>query len=200
VVAVNKMDLVDWDEDVYSQIVDDFSNFAAKLDVVDITSIPISALYGDNVVERSDNMPWYQGTPLLYHLDHIHIASDRNLIDPRLPVQWVVRADADQQRERGYAGKLAGGIWRAGDEVLVLPSGGRSVVKSVDTHDGALEEAFPPMTVSIRLTDDLDVSRGDMLCRPHNRPEMSREIDAMLCWMGHTPATEGTRLRARARR
>jgi bifunctional enzyme CysN/CysC len=193
VVAVNKMDLVDWDEDVYSQIVDDFSNFAAKLDVVDITSIPISALYGDNVVERSDNMPWYQGTPLLYHLDHIHIASDRNLIDPRLPVQWVVRADADQQRERGYAGKLAGGIWRAGDEVLVLPSGGRSVVKSVDTHDGALEEAFPPMTVSIRLADDLDVSRGDMLCRPHNRPEMSREIDAMLCWMGHTPATEGTR-------
>jgi bifunctional enzyme CysN/CysC len=194
VVAVNKMDLVDWDEGVYTQIVDDFTAFAAKLDVADLTSIPMSALLGDNVVDRSENMPWYEGTPLLYHLEHVHIASDRNLIDARLPVQWVVRPGNDEHHDyRGYAGKLAGGIWRAGDEVLVLPSGARSRVKSVDTYDGPLEEAFPPMSVTVRLEDELDVSRGDMLCRPHNRPAVGREIDAMVCWMSHAPGSEGVR-------
>jgi bifunctional enzyme CysN/CysC len=194
VLTVNKMDLVDWDEGVYSRIVEDFSNFAAKLDIGDVTSIPISALHGDNVVERSEHMPWYEGVPLLYHLDHVHIASDRNLIDPRLPVQWVVRPGTGKHHDyRGYAGKLAGGIWRTGDEVLALPSGARSRVKSVETQDERLEEAFPPMSVVVRLEDDLDVSRGEMLCRPQNRPSVGREIDAMLCWMSHTPATESKR-------
>jgi bifunctional enzyme CysN/CysC len=194
VVTVNKMDLIDWDEDEYGRIVDEFSNFAAKLDIADVTSIPISALHGDNVVERSEHMPWYEGMPLLYHLDHVHIASDRNLIDPRFPVQWVVRPGTDEHHDfRGYAGKLAGGIWRAGDEVLALPSGATSRVDAIETHDESLDEAFPPMSVVIRLEDDLDVSRGEMLCRPQNRPEVGREIDAMVCWMSDTPAAEGTR-------
>jgi bifunctional enzyme CysN/CysC len=194
VVAVNKMDLVDWDEGVYSRITDELSNFAAKLDVGDVTSIPVSALHGDNVVARSERMPWYEGTPLLYYLDHVHIASDRNLIDPRLPVQWVIRPGGDDQLDyRGYAGKLAGGVWRTGDEVVVLPSEARSRVASVETHDGPLEEAFPPMSVVVRLEDDLAVSRGEMLCRPQNRPHVGREIDAIVCWMDQAPATKGAR-------
>jgi bifunctional enzyme CysN/CysC len=191
VVAVNKMDLVDWSEDVFARIADDFSTFAAKLEVGDLTFIPLSALHGDNVVERSPNMPWYEGTPLLYHLEHVHIASDRNLIDARFPVQWVIRDPRSDYR--GYAGQVAGGVWRAGDEVLVLPSGARSRVRSVSDFDGELEAAFPPMSVTLRLEDELDVSRGDLLCRPHNHPELSRELDAMVCWMSDKPATEGTR-------
>src|SRR3954468_8140096 len=191
VVAVNKMDLVDWDERVFTDIVEDFSGFAAKLEVGDLTFIPLSALRGDNVVERSPNMPWYEGTPLLYHLEHVHIASDRNLIDARFPVQWVIRDPRSDYR--GYAGQVAGGVWRAGDDVLVLPSGARSRVRSVEDFDGELEAAYPPMSVTLRLEDEVDVSRGDMLCRPHNHPEMTRELDAIVCWMSDRPATEGTR-------
>jgi bifunctional enzyme CysN/CysC len=196
VLAVNKMDLVDWDEETFAEIVDEFASFAAKLEVSDVTAIPISALHGDNVVNHSANAPWYQGTPLLYHLEHVHIASDRNLIDPRLPVQWVIRPGTDEHHDyRGYAGKLAGGVWQAGDEVLALPSGARSRVSSVESHDGPLGEAFPPMSVTVRLEDELDVSRGDMLCRPHNHPEVGRHVEAMVCWMSESPARESGRYR-----
>ena len=194
VLAVNKMDLVDWDEGVFTRIVDEFQTFAAKLEVADLTSIPISALRGDNVVDPSKNMGWYGGTPLLYHLEHVHVASDRNLIDPRMPVQWVIRPHDDEYRDyRGYAGKVAGGVWRAGDEVLALPSGSRSRVASVETFDGPVAEAVPPMSVTVRLEDDIDLSRGDMLCRPRNRPEVAREIDAMVCWMSPVPAKAAQR-------
>jgi len=190
--AVNKMDLVDWDEDVYSEIVSEFTAFAAKLEVTDLSSIPISALHGDNVVNPSEHMPWYEGTPLLYHLEHVFTASDRNLIDPRLPVQWVIRPGTDEHHDyRGYAGRLAGGVWRPGDEVLVLPSGATSRVKTLEMHGEELEEAFPPMSVTVRLEDEIDVSRGDMICRPHNHPEVTRDIDAMVCWMGDRPVEAG---------
>ena len=197
VVAINKMDLVDWSEERYEEIVAEFTDFAAKLEVADVTFIPVSALLGDNVVDRSKNMPWYDGSPLLRHLEHVHIASDRNLIDPRFPVQWVVRpgdaASQDLHDYRAYAGQVASGIWRAGDEVVALPSGATSKIAAIDTFDGEVAEAYPPMSVAIRLADDLDISRGDVLARPNNRPDVGREIDAVVCWMNETPATEGKR-------
>jgi len=194
VVCVNKMDLVGWSQARFDEIVAEFTDFAAKLEVTDITFIPISALDGDNVVERSAKMPWYEGSPLLYHLEHVHIASDRNLIDPRLPVQWVVRPGSDEHHDyRGFAGQVAGGVFRVGDPVVVLPSGARSSVYAIDTFDGPLEEAFPPMSVSLRLTDDIDVSRGDVICRPRNHPDVSRDIDAIVCWMHERPAQAGGR-------
>jgi bifunctional enzyme CysN/CysC len=194
VVAVNKMDLVDWSQERFDEIVADFTDFAAKLEVTDITFVPVSALLGDNVVDRSANMPWYDGSPLLYHLEHVHIASDRNLIDPRFPVQWVVRPGTDEHHDyRAYAGQVASGILRAGDEIVVLPSGARSTIASIDTYDGPVEEAYPPMSVAVRLADDVDVSRGDVLARPNNRPETGRELDAIVCWMSEEPAVEGKR-------
>src|SRR3712207_4002130 len=192
VVCVNKMDLCDFSEGAFDQVVDDFTHFAAKLEIADVTFIPISALEGDNVVQRSERMPWYDGPPLLYHLEHVHIASDRNLIDPRFPVQWVVRpgeaASAELHDYRGYAGQIAGGILRKGDEVVVLPSGEHSRIAGIDTFEGEVEEAFAPMSVTVRLEDDVDVSRGDMLARPHNRPLLERDLDAMVCWMSETPS------------
>src|SRR3712207_6555973 len=191
------MDLVSFDERAFDAVVDEFTDFAAKLEVPDTTFIPISALHGDNVVDRSARMPWYDGPPLLYHLEHVHIASDRNLIDPRFPVQWVVRPgtaqDAERHDYRGYAGQVAGGVFRAGDDVLVLPSGARSRVAAVDTYDGGSEEAFAPMSVTLRLEDDLDVSRGDLICRPQNRPLLERDVDAMVCWMSETSMESGGR-------
>jgi bifunctional enzyme CysN/CysC len=197
VVAVNKMDLVDWSEARFNEIVDEFTDFAAKLEISDVHFIPVSALLGDNVVDRSMNMPWYDGSPLLRHLEHVHIASDRNLIDPRFPVQWVVRpGDAGSQElhdYRAYAGQVASGLWRKGDEVVVLPSGARSTIAAIDTFDGEIEEAYPPMSVAIRLADDIDVSRGDMLARANNRSEVGRDVDAIVCWMHETPARAGRR-------
>ena len=194
VVCVNKMDLVGYDEGVFEEIVEEFRAFAAKLDVTDITFIPISALHGDNVVDRSQNMGWYQGPPLLYHLEHVHIASDRNLGDPRFPVQYVIRPMSEAHHDyRGYAGSVASGVFRAGDDVVVLPSGRRSRIASIDSYDGELEEAFPPQSVTLRLEDDLDVSRGDMICRPHNRPEVTRGVEATVCWMSDTPLRVGGR-------
>jgi bifunctional enzyme CysN/CysC len=197
VVCINKMDLVDWSQERFEEIVDDFTNFAAKLEVSDVTFIPVSALLGDNVVDRSAHMPWYAGPPLLYHLEHVHIASDRNLIDPRFPVQWVVRpgeaGDQDLHDYRAYAGQVASGIFRAGDEVVVLPSGAQSTIAGIDTFDGPVAEAFPPMSASIRLADDIDVSRGDVISRPNNRPEVGRELDAVVCWMNERPAEQGRR-------
>jgi bifunctional enzyme CysN/CysC len=195
VVCVNKLDLVDWDEDVFERICDDFRNFAARLDVADVSFIPISALRGDNVVARSENMPWYEGSPLLYHLEHVHVASDRNLVDCRFPVQWVIRPQSgDHHDYRGYAGQVAAGVLRVGDELVVLPSGEGSRVSAIDGPQGPLEEAFPPQSVVVRLEDDLDVSRGDMLCRPDNRPARGRELEAIVCWMSERPVSAGERL------
>src|SRR4051794_13617945 len=195
VVCINKMDLVDWSEDVYNRIADEFTDFAARLEVSDVSFIPVSALKGDNVVDRSENMPWYGGSPLLYHLEHVHIASDRNLIDVRFPVQWVVRPGTEEHHDyRGYAGQVASGVLRAGDDIVVLPSGAKSKIQRIDTYDGVVEEAYPPMSVTVHLADDLDISRGDMICRPHNQPVASRDIDAIVCWMSETPVRAGARL------
>src|SRR3984893_5833424 len=188
VVCVNKMDLVDFDEAVFDAIVEDFDRFAARLELPDVTFIPISALLGDNVVDRSESMPWYQGPPLLYHLEHVHIASDRNLIDVRFPVQWVIRPQSDQARDyRAYAGQVAGGVIRPGDDVVVLPGGLRSTVSGIDTFDGPVQEAFPPMSVALRLEDDVDVSRGSTIVRAHNQPTVSNRFEALLCWMSESP-------------
>ena len=196
VLAINKMDLVDYDEARFEEVKDEFREFAMKLDIVDLTFIPVSALHGDNVVERSVNTPWYDGPSLLHHLEEVHIASDRNLIDPRFPVQYVIRPQSDEFHDyRGYAGTLAGGVMRPGDKVVVLPSGFGSTIKSVETFDGPVDEAFAPMSVTVRLSDEIDISRGDMLCRPNNQPTASQDIDAMVCWMSErVQLSAGSRL------
>jgi bifunctional enzyme CysN/CysC len=184
VLCVNKMDLVDWSQERFEEIKAEFREFAKKLDITDLAFIPVSALQGDNVVTRSANMPWYEGAPLLHHLEEVHIASDRNLIDVRFPVQYVIRPHSDEFHDyRGYAGTVAGGILKPGDEVMVLPSGFTSTVRSIETMDGALEEAVSGQSVTVRLNDEIDISRGDLICRPHNRPESGQDLDAMVCWM-----------------
>ncbi|HEY4428659.1 MAG TPA: adenylyl-sulfate kinase [Solirubrobacteraceae bacterium] len=194
VVCVNKMDLVDFDESVFDGIVEEFDRFAARLELPDVTFIPVSALLGDNVVERSEAMPWYQGPPLLYHLEHVHIASDRNLIDVRFPVQWVIRPPSTSVADyRAYAGQVAGGVLRPGDEVLVLPSGQRSTIAGIDTFEGTVQEAFPPMSVAIRLADDIDVGRGSTIVRPHNQPTVSNKFECLLCWMSEQPLSRSRR-------
>jgi bifunctional enzyme CysN/CysC len=188
VVCVNKMDLVDFSERVFDEIVEGFESFAARLEMTDVTFIPISALLGDNVVERSDAMPWYQGPPLLYHLEHVHIASDRNLIDVRFPVQWVIRPQSASARDyRAYAGQVAGGVIRPGDEVVVLPGGQQSKVAAIDTYDGPVDEAFPPMSVALRLEHDIDVGRGSTIVRTHNQPTVANHFEALVCWMTEQP-------------
>ena len=191
VVCINKMDLVDWSQARYDEIKSEFRSFAMKLDVHDLSFVPVSALHGDNVVERSPNMDWYEGSSLLHHLEEVHIASDRNLIDARFPVQYVIRpqdqVNHDLHDYRGYAGTVAGGVFKPGDEVVVLPSGLTSTVAAIDTADGPVDEAFAPMAVTIRLTDDVDVSRGDMICRTRNRPHTGQDLEAMVCWMAADP-------------
>jgi bifunctional enzyme CysN/CysC len=191
VLAVNKMDLVDYDAAVFERIAEEFTSFAAKLEIGDLTFIPVSALHGDNVVQRSASMPWYDGPSLLHHLEHVHIASDRNLIDVRFPVQYVIRphqaTDPELHDYRGYAGQVAGGVLKPGDEVMHLPSGLTTRIERIDTARGLVAEAFPPMSVTLLLADDLDVSRGDMLCRPHNQPPATQDIEAMVCWMTDAP-------------
>jgi bifunctional enzyme CysN/CysC len=193
VVCVNKMDLIDWDQDRYERIKSDFMEFAARLNVRDITFIPISALRGDNVVQRSEHMWWYDGSPLLNHLESVYIGSDENFIDPRFPVQYVIRNQTgDNPDFRGYAGTVASGVLRPGDDVLVLPTGTTSRIASIATADGDVAEAFPPMAVVITLDDDIAVSRGDILCRPNNRPTVSHDIEATVCWMDERSSlTEG---------
>jgi bifunctional enzyme CysN/CysC len=195
VVAVNKMDLVDWSEERFRSIVADFSSFAdSLLEVGDVTFIPMSALRGDNVVDRSDAMPWYDGLPLLEHLETVHIAEDRNLVNARFPVQYVIRPMSDAHHDyRGYAGQVAGGVLRAGDDVVVLPSGLRSRVSSIDTYDGPLQEAFAGMSVTVRLADDVDVSRGDMIVRAGDEPSTSQDVEALVCWMVDHPLRQGGR-------
>ncbi|WP_029892361.1 adenylyl-sulfate kinase [Nocardia brasiliensis] len=181
VLCVNKMDLVDWSQARFEEIRTEFAQFASKLDVSDLTFVPMSALHGENIVHRGASMPWYEGTPLLHHLEEVHIASDRNLIDARFPVQYVTRRHA--QDFRGYAGTVAGGVFKPGDEVAVLPSGLTSTVAAIWGPGGTpVAEAFPPQAVTIQLADEIDVSRGDMICRPNNRPIAGRDLDAMVCW------------------
>ena len=191
VLAVNKMDLIDWDEERFTWIRDEFHAFAARLDIHDVTTIPISALHGDNVVTKSARAPWYDGPPLLSHLEDVYIAGDRNLVDVRFPVQYVIRPQTHQHADhRSYAGTVASGIMRPGDEVVVLPSGKTSRITAIEGPEGAVAEAFPPMAVSISLADDIDISRGDMLARPQNQPVVATEFDATLCWMADDAACE----------
>jgi bifunctional enzyme CysN/CysC len=195
VLAVNKMDLVDYSQDVFERISDEFTRFATKLEIGDLSLIPISALHGDNIVSRSPNTPWYEGSSLLHHLERVHVSSDRNLIDTRFPVQYVIRPQSvDRPDYRGYAGTVASGVLKPGDEVMVLPSGFTSRIEAIETIDGPVSEAFPPMAVTIRLTDDLDISRGDMICRPHNAPQATQDVDAMICWMTDKPLQRGRKL------
>ncbi|MGB0335326.1 MAG: sulfate adenylyltransferase subunit 1 [Opitutales bacterium] len=184
VVCVNKMDLVEWSEDVFNKIVEDFKNFASRLDnIVEVTFIPASALLGDNIVDKSENMPWYQGSTLLYHLETVYIGADENHIDARFPVQWVIRPHSDKWHDfRGFAGRVAGGVFKPGDEVKVLPSGFESKIKAIHTMDGEIDEAFAPMSVAMTLEDEIDISRGDMLVKPNNSPALSQDIEAMICW------------------
>ena len=188
VLAVNKMDLVDYSQEVYEKIHTEFRQFATKLNVPDLEVIPISALAGDNVVNRSENMDWYSGPTLMHHLEHVHVASDRDLVDVRFPVQYVVRPKSDEHHDyRAYGGQVAGGILKPGDEVVVLPSGMTSTIEGIDLFDQEIAEAFPPMSVTVRLADDVDVSRGDMIARVKNAPQPSQDIDAMVCWMATKP-------------
>ncbi|MBK6507961.1 MAG: sulfate adenylyltransferase subunit CysN [Ignavibacteria bacterium] len=188
VLCVNKMDLVDFSQEAYDKIVQDYRSFAAKLEVKDIHFLPMSALLGDNVVDRSKHMEWYEGPTLLYLLENIHIGSDNNHIDCRFPVQYVIRPQSDQHHDyRGYAGRIASGIYKPGDEVVVLPSGLTSRIKSIVTYEGEVEEAFAPMSVTINLEDDIDISRGDMIVRVHNQPKIGQDIDVIICWLNREP-------------
>ena len=184
IVAINKMDLVDYDESVYESIVENFKSFSSRLgNFIDVTFIPISALKGDNVVERSTNMSWYSGSTLLYHLESVYIGSDRNHVQARFPVQWVIRPHSDKHHDfRGYAGRVAGGVFKPGDEVQVLPSGFTSEIESIHTADGPMDEVFAPFSCSLLLKDDIDVSRGDMIVKINNPPNRGQDIEAMLCW------------------
>jgi bifunctional enzyme CysN/CysC len=187
VLCVNKMDLVEYDQRIYDDIREEFTQFAAKLDISDLSFVPVSALAGDNVVGQSANMPWFHGQPLLGHLEDVHIASDRNLVDNRFPVQYVIRPQSAENRDyRGFAGSVAGGIFKQGDEVMVMPSRKASKIAAIDTPDGPVEQAFPPMAVTLRLEDDVDISRGDMICRPQNQPTVNRRFDARICWFDDT--------------
>jgi len=187
ILCVNKMDLVDYDQEIYEEIRHDFTSFAAKLEITDLDFVPISALEGDNVVERSLSMPWFDGQPLLGQLEDVHIASDRNLVDNRFPVQTVIRPQTAEHRDyRGFAGSVVGGIFKQGDEVMVLPSRKTSTIAQIDTPDGAVDQAFPPMAVTMLLEDELDISRGDMICRPSNQPTATNRFEAMICWFDET--------------
>jgi len=192
VVCVNKMDLVDFKEDVFNKIREDYTNFASKLSIPDIRFIPISALLGDNVVDPSAHMPWYQGGTLMYTLETVNIASDLNMIDSRFPVQYVIRPQNDAYHDfRGYAGRIEGGVFKSGDEIMHLPSGLTSKIKTVETMDGQVEEAFPPMSVTITLEDNIDISRGDMIVKPNNQPEIGQDIELMICWLNEKKMNVG---------
>ena len=193
VVCVNKMDLVDWDEGVFNKIVDDFKGFASRLDnIVDVTFIPASALIGDNIVDKSKNMPWYQGPTLLYHLETVYIGADENHVEARFPVQWVIRPHSDEYHDfRGFAGRVAGGVFKAGDDVTVLPSGFTTKIKAIESMDGSLQEVFAPMSATITLEDEIDMSRGDMLVKANNQPVPTQDIDAMVCWFSSNKSLAG---------
>lgn len=194
IVCVNKMDLVDYSEEAYNKVINQFEEFSSKLLVRDIRFIPISALDGDNVVHRSDNMDWYQGAPLLHTLETLHISSDINKVDARFPVQTVLRPQNETHRDyRGYAGRIASGVFRVGDEITVMPSGFTSKIKTIDTFNESMEEAFAPMSISITLEDEIDISRGDMIVRSKNKPEPLQDLDVMICWLQNTSAKPNTK-------
>ena len=191
VICINKMDLVNYSQEVYDRIHDDFEGFASKLDVHDVNFIPISALKGDNIVDRSTQMPWYEGSTLLYYLENVHIASDYNFIDVRFPVQFVIRPYSDDFHDyRGYAGRMAGGIMKKGDEVMLLPSGFTTRINRIEMFDKEIGEAFPPMSVVVHIEDDFDVSRGDMIVRANNVPRQDQDLDLMICWFNEKPLQE----------
>ena len=183
-VCINKMDLVDYNQETFNKIKSDFKNFCSKLEIKDIHFIPISALNGDNVVDRSKNMNWHEGSTLMHLLENIHIGSDHNHVDCRFPVQFVIRPQSVKHPDyRGYAGRIEGGVFKPNDEITILPSGFKSKIKSIDTFDGEIQEAFSPMSVCITLTDDIDISRGDMFVRENNKPNAEQNLDVMVCWM-----------------
>lgn len=188
IVAINKMDLVDFKKDTFEQIKEDYIEFTSRISLPDVRFVPISALEGDNVVNRSEKMDWYEGATLLHILENVQVATDYNYIDSRMPVQHVIRPNSNEYHDfRGYAGRIAGGVFRPGDKVIVLPSGFESSIKSITTFDGELDEAFPPMSVCLQLEDDIDISRGDLIAKPNNQPEAEQDLDLMLCWMGERP-------------
>jgi len=196
-VCINKMDLVGYDEKAYLKILEQFTDFASRLEnVTDITFIPISALKGDNVVDRSENMEWYKGPPLLYHLENVYVGSDFNHVDARFPVQWVIRPHSDEHHDfRGFAGRVAGGVFKTGDEVTILPSGFSSKIKRIMLAEKEVEEAFHPQSVTILLDDEIDVSRGDMIVKPNNQPNNSQDLDARICWFSTSKKlTKGAKL------
>ena len=195
VVCVNKMDLVDYDEAKYNDIVQSYKSFSSRLDIKDITFIPISALKGDNVVDTSENMSWYGGSTLLHHLENVHVGADRNLQDCRFPVQYVIRPQTDEHRDfRGYAGRIASGVFKKGDEVIALPSGRSTTIEKITLGEDELNLAFPPLSVVMTLEDDIDLSRGEMLVRKNNQPQMLSEVDAKICWLDSRPLNPSARL------
>ncbi len=194
IVCINKMDLVNFDESVYNRIKEDYRKFIITLQLRDVSFVPISALLGDNVVELSTNTPWYDGESLLHVLENVEIGGDHNLTDARFPVQYVIRPLSDEYHDyRGYAGRVAGGVFAPGDDVVSLPSGRKSKIKSIDLYQSSVEEAFPPQSVTLTLTDDIDLSRGDMLVKPDNLPEVTQEFDIMMCWMSEKPMIASTK-------
>ena len=194
VVCVNKMDLVEYSEDCFNEIVSAYKEFSSRLNITDIKFIPISALHGDNVVESSENTPWYGGGTLLHHLETVHVGADRNLQDCRFPIQYVIRPQTDAHRDfRGYAGRVASGVFKVGDDVVAMPSGQTSKIKEIFVGDAHVDKAFPPLSVAITLEDDIDLSRGDMLARPNNQPSKSKLLDAKICWLSETPLNLGTK-------
>ena len=195
VVCVNKMDLVDYDEAKYNDIVQSYKSFSSRLDIKDITFIPISALKGDNVVDTSENMSWYGGSTLLHHLENVHVGADRNLQDCRFPVQYVIRPQTDEHRDfRGYAGRIASGVFKKGDEVIALPSGRSTTIEKITLGEDELNLAFPPLSIVMTLEDDIDLSRGEMLVRKNNKPQMLSEVDAKICWLDSRPLNPSSRL------
>jgi sulfate adenylyltransferase subunit 1 len=199
ILAVNKMDLVDYDETIYNGILRDYEAFASRLDnIVDITAIPISALNGDNVVDRSQNMPWYQGPSLLYHLENVYIGGEENHVEARFPVQWVIRPQSDEWHDfRGYAGRVAGGVFKPGDEVTVLPSGFTTRIREIHANSKTLAEAFAPQSVCMTLESEIDISRGDMLVKANNPPRVGQDVEAMICWFSQKPMPAKAKLLVR---
>lgn len=188
IVCINKMDLVDYSQEAFERVKEEYERFSSKLNIPDIRYIPVSALKGDNVVDRSDKMPWFQGSPLLYTLETVHVGNDFNHVDSRFPVQYVIRPQSEEHVDyRGYAGRVAGGVFKPGDEVIVLPSGLHSKIKAIDTYEGPRDKAFAPMSATVLLEDEIDISRGDMLAKPDNQPTVGQDIDLMLCWMNEKP-------------
>jgi len=193
VLCVNKMDLVDYSEEAFNKIVKDFKQFSSRLDnIVEMTFIPASALAGDNIVEKSENMPWYQGPTMLYHLETVYVGSDANHVDARMPVQWVIRPHSEEWHDfRGYAGRIAGGVFKPGDDVKVFPSGFSSKIRAIHTYNGEVREAFTPMSVTVTLEDEIDISRGDMIAKPNNAPRCEQDIEAMICWFSERRSLSG---------